>query len=168
VETLFSYINSSSFPTINSEEIKQKIESRLKTIGLKCYLLQNQGNFISMKIDNLKERFELDEKTIKKEVNLLIFNGVLNARWSKTSLEFLQVESSSYLNENLKFKKNIEVMEYNLRQISENNLLLLEAGMKANNGTEKKIVATGGVSASSTTATNFNEISNSNFIEIKN
>jgi hypothetical protein len=113
--------------------LKEKITNKIRICAFKCFLLNNQKDFISLSIENIGEKFELNNiRIIKKEVNKLILSGLLCARWNDSNtLEVIKTESSN-LND-FNYRKNIEMLENNIKQIAENNILLLEAGFKANN-----------------------------------
>ena len=113
--------------------MKEKITNKIRICAFKCFLLNNQKDFISLSIENIKEKFDLDNvRIIKKEVNRLIISGLLSARWNDyKTLEITKIESSNMNDYN--YRKNIEMLENNIKQIAENNILLLEAGFKANN-----------------------------------
>lgn len=79
-----------------------------------------------MKLDNLSTQFSLETKTIKKLINGLILKKLISGRWNKDTLEIL--DSCSY---NLKFKKYIEDLEINIKNIADNNITLIESAIKA-------------------------------------
>lgn len=79
-----------------------------------------------MKLENLSIQFCLDKKTLKKLINGLILKKLISGRWNKDTLEIL--DFSSY---NLKFKKYIEDLEINIKNIANNNITLIESAIKA-------------------------------------
>lgn len=96
-------------------------------MSLKCYLIQYQRNYSSLNIDYLKSKFDIqDVKSVKKIVNNLILNDILLAKWDNDFLVFYGSEACD-----VRFKKTIHTLERDVKKITENNILLLEAAMKS-------------------------------------
>ena len=107
------------------DQLKEKIDFRLKISALKCYLIANQASFVNLTADSLSKRFHLDIKTATHHINNLISEGYINSKWADGLLIF---ESSTNDNE---FKESLDRMEKNIKIISENNITLLEYALKS-------------------------------------
>jgi len=128
-EFLLSSILFKSNTLIDSEELKSKVFERLKIVGLRCFLLNSQSDYVNLTVEVLKERFEIQEEgTIRKEINQLIVKGLINARWNNKILEFYRFNSVDS-----KYKMTLESLEKNIKAISENNITLLEGALKSSN-----------------------------------
>ena len=93
---------------------------------MKCFLILNQGNYNSISLDSLKSKFALsDSKVIRKMVNNLILEGVILAKWNNDYLVYFDSDNSD-----VRFVKTIGTLEKDIQNITENNILLLEAAMK--------------------------------------
>lgn len=94
---------------------------------MRCYLILNQRNYSSLSVDSLKTKFSISEnKIIKKVVNQLILDEIILAKWDYEFLIFFESENCD-----VRFKKTIGNLERDIKKITENNILLLEAAMKA-------------------------------------
>lgn len=94
---------------------------------MRCYLILNQRNYSSLSVDSLKTKFSISEnKIIKKVVNQLILDEIILAKWDYEFLIFFESEICD-----VRFKKTIGNLERDIKKITENNILLLEAAMKA-------------------------------------
>lgn len=94
---------------------------------MKCYLILNQRNYSSLSVDSIKTKFSISEnKIIKKVVNHLILDEIILAKWDNDFLVFFNSENCD-----IRYKKTISNLERDVKRITENNILLLEAAMKA-------------------------------------
>jgi len=57
----------------NNKEIKAFINEKIKESALKCYLYFYSGQFLTISLKNLCDRFCLLEETIKKLINKVIY-----------------------------------------------------------------------------------------------
>lgn len=100
------------------EEIKIHLNNSIKETALKCFLIFYSNQYNSFSLSNLNRKFNIEINQIRKIVNRMILDGVIEAKWNDSILQIYAEEFNWSIVRNL---------EDNLKTITEQNLALLEA-----------------------------------------
>jgi len=100
------------------KEIKNFLNNSIRETGLKCFLIFYSNQYSSFSLSNLNRKFAIEPHHIRKIVNRMILEGIIEAKWNDS---ILQINAEEF---NWSIIRNLEG---NLKTITEQNLTLLEA-----------------------------------------
>jgi translation initiation factor 3 subunit C len=100
------------------EEIKNFLNTSIRETALKCFLIFYSNQYNSFSLSNLNRKFNIEPNQVRKIVNRMILEGVIEAKWNDSVLEIYAEDFNWSIVRNL---------EGNLKTITEQNLALLEA-----------------------------------------
>lgn len=119
--------------TLNNRYIQDSLDSRLKERiselfkiqGLRCFLI-NFNSYINPTLEHLVKIYELDSKLIKKEVNRLILNEYINAKWKGNEIIYF-----SYSTSKNSIQQKLEKIEENIVKIATKNITLIKQAVNS-------------------------------------
>lgn len=111
-----------------NQDLKEKLETKLKHLALKCYILVNQRAFKSFSLVSLSRRFDLNTLKVRSEINKLVLAKLVAGRWNDDSLIIFESEVNDVI-----FSKSLNTLQSRIQSITENNISLLEFALKSSN-----------------------------------